>query len=37
LPAWINGKSIRVDQLQGSQSNLTAIFDALLRNHRGEV
>lgn len=37
LPTWIKSKSLRIDQLQGSQSNLTAIFDALLRNHRGEI
>lgn len=37
LPEWIHGKGLDVEQLQGSQSNLTVIFDALLRNHRGDV
>ena len=37
LPNWIAKHSIQVEQLQASEGNLTAIFEALLKYHRGDV
>ena len=37
LPNWISKHSVEVEQLQASEGNLTAIFEALLKYHRGDV
>ena len=36
LPAWIDEGSLRIDRFQTANGNLTALFDSLLRHHRGE-
>ena len=37
LPIWIEKYSLCIEQLQASKGNLTAIFESMLRFHRGDV
>ena len=37
LPHWIEKYSLHIEQLQASKSNLSAIFESLLRYHRGDL
>lgn len=36
LAGWINEDGLRIDRFQTSDGNLTALFESLLRHHRGE-
>jgi len=36
LAGWISADHLQVDRLQTADSNLTAVFESLLRRHRGE-
>ena len=36
LPRWIHEDGLVIDQFRSSESNLTAVFETLLRHHRGE-
>ncbi|WP_182870115.1 ABC transporter ATP-binding protein [Rhodopirellula sp. JC639] len=37
LPHWIRGESLAIERLQASNGNLEALFDSLLKHHRGET
>lgn len=37
LPEWISSSGVRVRQLRSTDDSLQALFDSLLRIHRGEV
>ena len=37
IATWISEDNIQVDRFQSAEGNLTAIFDSLLRHHRGEL
>ena len=37
LATWISGDRLKVDRFQTADSNLTAVFESLLRHHRGEL
>jgi ABC-2 type transport system ATP-binding protein len=36
LAGWISADHLQVDRFQTADSNLTAVFESLLRRHRGE-
>jgi ABC-2 type transport system ATP-binding protein len=36
LPRWISEDRLQIDRFQTADGNLTALFDSLLRHHRGE-
>lgn len=37
LSAWIHADGLRIERFESAGSNLTAVFDSLLRHHRGEI
>ena len=37
LATWINEDSLKIDRFQTADGNLTAVFESLLRHHRGET
>lgn len=37
LPEWITAEKLSIERLEASDGNLEAIFDSLLKHHRGEA
>ena len=37
LATWIATDNLRIDRIQGASGDLTALFELLLRHHRGEA
>ncbi|QEF98666.1 putative ABC transporter ATP-binding protein YxlF [Stieleria maiorica] len=37
LPHWIRSESLSIERLQASNGNLEALFESLLKHHRGET
>jgi ABC-2 type transport system ATP-binding protein len=36
LASWINEDGLRIERFHSAEGNLTALFESLLRRHRGE-